>query len=124
MKNPDPFILDYEIEFLMSFFAEQKYAHVSDLQGNAFFECKPMWFAKAHHPESERKEHKVWLFKTDHTEAIQEGHPLNGFRHCYLFHDLINHTILSYQDIVDIEDIWIEVVITVQNFQSNTLIQD
>jgi hypothetical protein len=118
MQNSDPFISDYEIEFLLSFFAEQKYSHIPNLQGNTFFECKPIWFAKADRSESERKEHKDWLFKTDHTEIIHEGHPLYNFRHCYLFHDLIDHTILSYQDIVDIEDVWIEVVLTVQNFQS------
>jgi hypothetical protein len=118
MQNPDPFILDYEIEFLLSFLAEQKYSHIPDLQGNPFFECKPMWFAKADRPESERNEHKIWLFKTDHSETVIEGHPLGTFQHCYLFHDLIDHTILSFQDIVDIEDIWIEVVLTVQNFQS------
>ena len=120
MKNSNPFILDYEIEFLLNFFAEQKYSHVPDLQGNAFFACKPMLFAKADRSETDRKEHKDWLYKTDHTEIIHEGHPLYSFRHCYLFHDLIDHTILSYQDIVDIEDIWIEVVLKVQNFQSVT----
>ena len=118
MKNPNPFIMDYEIEFELSFFAERKYSHIPDLQGNPFFECKPIWFQKAEHgKESDRKEHKDWLFKTDHREGIRENHPLSGFPHCYMFHDLIDHSILCYQDIVDIEDIWMEVVLTVQNFQ-------
>jgi len=43
--------------------------------------------------------------------------PLNHFSHCYIFNDLLDHTILSYQDIIDIEDIWIDVVLRVQNFQ-------
>jgi hypothetical protein len=124
MKNPHPFILDYEIEFEMSFFAEQKYAHVPSLEGNPFFECRPMWFMKFDRGEIERREHKEWLFKTDHRENIREGHPINGFCHCYLFHDLIDHTILSYQDIVDIEDIWLEVVLTVQNYQSFSISKD
>ena len=117
MKEPDTFISDYEIEFEVCFFAEKKYSHIPDLQGNPFFECKPIWFSKADRKESECKEHKDWLFNTDHTEVIREGHPLSTFQHSYLFHDLIYHTILSYQDIADIEDIWIEVVMTVQNFQ-------
>ena len=118
MKNHDPFISDYEIQFKLSFFSEKKYSNIPDLQGNPFFECEPIWFHKAGHgKESDKNQHKDWLFKTDHTEVIHEGHPLYTFRHCYLFHDLIYHTILSYQDIVDIEDIWIEVVLRIQNFQ-------
>jgi len=118
MQNPDTFISDYELQFKLNFFSERKYSNIPDLQGNPFFECEPIWFAKADSNESDRKWHKDWLFNTDHTEVIHEGHPLYSFRHCYLFHDLIDHTILSYQDIVDIEDIWIEVVLTVQNFQT------
>ena len=117
MKDPDTFISDYEIEFEVCFFAEKKYSHIPDLQGNPFFECQPIWFSKADRKEAECKEHKDWLFNTDHTEVFQGRQQLSSFKHSYLFHDLIDHTILSYQDIADIEDIWIEVVLTVQNFQ-------
>ena len=65
--------------------------------------------------ESEIMSHKEWIFNVDHTEHIREGDPLNSFRHCWLFHDLIDHTILSYQDIADIEDMWIDVTLIVQN---------
>lgn len=117
MKKPDPFIMDYEIEFELSFFAENKYSHVPDLEGNPFFECKPIMYYKLidQKKRGESENHKDWLFKTDHRETIHEGHPLSGFSHCYLFHDLIDHTILSYQDLLDIEDIWIDVVLTIQN---------
>lgn len=118
MNNNDPFISDYEIEFKLNFFSEKKYSNIPDLQGNPIFECDPIWFYKKEMgKESEKNEHKDWLFKTDHTKSFCEGHPLNNFHHCYLFHDLIDHTILSYQDIVDIEDIWLEVVLRIQNFQ-------
>ncbi len=117
MKDPDTFISDYEIEFEVCFFAEKKYSHIPDLQGNPFFECRPIWFYKADRNEAECKEHKDWLFNTDHTEVFQGRQALSSFKHSYMFHDLIDHTILSYQDIADIEDIWIEVVLTVQNFQ-------
>jgi len=119
MRNPLSFISDYEIEFLVAFFAEQKYSHIPDLQGNPFFEWKPMRFVKCTEIEQriEREKDKAWLFKEDHRETISAFQPLSGFCHCYLFHDLIYHTILSYQDIVDIEDVWIEVILTVQNHQ-------
>jgi len=98
-------------------FAERKYAHIPDLQGNPFFDYEPIWYKKAETGKiSEIDERKDWLFKTDHKEVIWEGHPLNNMRHCYLFHDLSDHTILSFQDIVDIEDIWLEVVLRLQNF--------
>jgi hypothetical protein len=116
MHNNDPFISDYEIEFKLCFFSEKKYSRIPDLQGNPIFEHEPIWFYKTEMGK-EADEHKDWLFKTDHTELFHEGHPLNNFHHCYLFHDLIYHTILSYQDIVDIEDIWLEVVLKIQNFQ-------
>jgi len=118
MQNNDPFISDYEIGFVVSLFSEKKYSNVPDLQGNPFYQWEPVWFYKGKAgKETEKNEHKDWLFKTDHTEVIQEGHLLNNFNHCYLFHDLIYHTILSFQDIVDIEDIWLEVVLRIQNFQ-------
>ncbi len=119
MKKPDPFIMDYEIEFELSFFAENKYSHIPDLEGNPFFECKPIMFHKVKddEPKGESKNHKDWLFKTDHREIFHENHPLSGFSHCYLFHDLTLHSILSYQDLLDVEDIWIDVVLTIQNHQ-------
>lgn len=117
MQKSDSFIMDYEIEFDISFFAENKYSHIPDLEGNPFFECKPIMYPKLIDREKrgESDNHKDWLFKTDHRETFYEGHPLSGFSHCYLFHDLIDHSILSYQDLLDIEDIWIDVELTIQN---------
>ena len=118
MQNHDPFISDYEIQFNLSFFSERKYSNIPDLEGNPIYESEPIWFYKTEFgKESNKNEHKDWYFKTDHTELFSEGHPLNNFPHCYLFHDLIYHTILSYQDIVDIEEIWLEVILRIQNFQ-------
>ena len=117
MKKPDSFIMDYEIEFELSFFAEKKYSHIPELEGNPFFECKPIMYHKLidMKQKGESENHKDWLFKTDHRETFHEDHSLSGFPHCYLFHDLIDHSILSYQDLFDIEDIWIDVVLTIQN---------
>ena len=118
MQKPDTFISDYEIQFKVNLFSEKKYSTIPDLQDNPFFEYEPIWFAKANTwNESDIKWHKDWLFKMDHTE-VMEGHALYSFSYCYIFHDLIYHTILSYQDIVDIEDIWIEVIFRIQNFQA------
>ena len=118
MQNNDSFISDYEIGFDVSLFSERKYSNIPDLQGNPFFQWEPMSFYKTKtEKETDNSEHKDWLFKTDHRESIHEGNPLSGFRHSYLFHELTDHTILSLQDIVDIEDIWFEVILRIQNFQ-------
>ena len=117
MSQPNSFISDYEIQFQFQYFSEVKYSHIPSLQGNPFFEHEPIFYHKADRPKPEIEEAKDWLFNTSHTECIQEGHSLNNFSHCYIFHDLLDHTILSYQDIIDIEDIWIDVVLRVQNFQ-------
>lgn len=115
MNQPDSFIMDYEMEFELSFFADKKYSHIPDLEGNPFYEYTPIIYHKLTDKES-RDEHQMeWLFKTDHRETLREDHPLSGFSHCYLFHDLIDHSILSYQDLLDIEDIWIDVQLTIQN---------
>ena len=117
MSQPNSFISDYEIQFQFQYFSEVKYSHIPSLQGNPFFEHEPIFYHKADRPKPEIEEAKDWLFNTSHTEIIKEGHPIYNFNHCYIFHDLLDHTILSYQDIIDIEDIWIDVVLRVQNFQ-------
>lgn len=119
IDNKETFISDYEIGFTVSFFAEKKYSRIPNLQGNPFFEYDdPIWFKKAgNDTESEGIQHKNFYLKEDFRETIREGYPLNNFPHCYLFHDLTDHSILSLQDIVDIEDIWVEVGLRVQNIQ-------
>jgi hypothetical protein len=117
MRQAGSFISDYEIQFQFEYFSEVKYSLIPSLQGNPFFEHEPIFYHKADRPKPEIEQAKDWLFNTSHTEFIREGHPLNNFTHCYVFHDLIYHTILSYQDIIDIEDIWIEVQLRLQNFQ-------
>ncbi len=44
------------------------------------------------------------------------NHPLKNQHHSYLLHHLYDHTFLAWQDIVDIEEIWIEIELTIQNF--------
>jgi hypothetical protein len=58
-------------------------------------------------------EHKRFLFEFDLNEYPGA---FIGQRHCALLHDLYDHTYLSFQDIIDIEEVWIEVFVRVQNF--------
>ena len=35
--------------------------------------------------------------------------------HCYLFHQLYDHTHLAWQDIIEIDEVWMEVNVDFQN---------
>ena len=117
MQQLDTFISDYEIDFRVSLWAERKYEDIEELQGNSFFETKPSFafYKRSDTSQSEIDEHKQWLFEENHNEYPQI---FKGQHHCYLLHDLIDHTYLSWQDIVDIEEVWFEVIVIVQNFST------
>lgn len=121
------FISDYEIEFRLSLFEEKKYAHVEELQGNPFFEYEPSyWFRKKGGSDNEDiNEYKNWLFNENHNEfQHQLNHPLKDQYHCILLHDLYDHTYLSWQDIVDIEEVWFEVMVLFQNIDNSLKLSD
>ncbi len=115
MQQSGTFVCDYEIEFRLSLWAEKKYANIKELEGNPFFEYNPYvaYYKKNDERHRDVDEHKFWLFEENHNE-----HPeiFKNQNHCYLFHDLYDHTYLSWQDIVDIEEVWIEVIVIVQSF--------
>lgn len=113
MKHNDSFVKDYEIEFKISLFSENKYANNEDLQGNPFFSMKPSISYFKNDGSSSNKS-KEWLLEADHNEY---SNTLKNQKHCYWFHDLYDHTYLSWPDIVDIEEIWIEVIISVQSLE-------
>jgi hypothetical protein len=110
MNQPGSFVSDYEIEFRVKLWSEKKYENLEELHGNPFFFYEPSLLS--YHKE-DNSEHKRFLFEDDLNE-----HPgvFTNQRHCSLLHDLYDHTYLSYQDIVDIEEVWIEVLFKVQNF--------
>lgn len=59
--------------------------------------------------ESGKKKQGNWVLPgkgNTANETTQVGCSLMILHNCFLFHDLKDHSILSLQDIVDIEDIW------------------
>jgi len=120
IENKNSFISDYEIDFNLSLYAENKYKDIEDLQGNSFFEFRPTigYYKYDKDKIFENEKHKEWLLNTNHNEYENTGHPLKNQHHCWLLHELYDHTYLSWQDIVDIEEVWFEVILTVQNFES------
>ncbi len=116
MKIEDSFITDYEICFSVSLLAEQKYSHFESMEGNSFFQFHPCLFNFLKNGHDSRN-HFNWTFNTNHNEfSCFESHPLKHQVHCALMHDLCDHTHLAWQDIVDIEDIWIDIEVKIQNF--------
>jgi hypothetical protein len=112
------FISDYEIEFRLSLFSKEKYSGIEDLDGNSFFTYEPLLlsFCKrdGNCTQQDIDDYKDSLKSTNYND-FPVGHPLHYQHHHLLLHDLEDHTILAWQDIIDIDQIWIEVIINVQN---------
>ncbi len=55
-------------------------------------------------------------FYNDNWNELHPPHPLAHLFFCYTMHCLIFHSQLSWQDIVDIDDVWIELKVDYQFF--------
>jgi hypothetical protein len=112
------FISDYEIEFRLSLFSKEKYSGIEDLEGNPFFTYKPslLFFYKKNGNSTQKDidDYKNRIKSTNYND-YPIGHPLHNQHHNIILHDLEDHTILAWQDIIDIEEIWFEVIVNVQN---------
>jgi hypothetical protein len=45
-----------------------------------------------------------------------DGHPLQGEHHCFLFHQLYDHTELDWDDLPRIDSIWVDIKVIHQHF--------
>lgn len=116
MQSENSFISDYEIDFEVLLFAEKKFTALEEMEGNPFFSFNPglFHFTKKEHFDEELFS---WLMHENHNEYQHwDNHPLKNQFHCAIFHDLYDHTYLAWQDIMDIEELWIEVIVRIQNF--------
>jgi hypothetical protein len=124
MELHDHFIIDYEIEFRLSLFSKGKYSEIEDLDGNPFFNYEPLLlcFHKRNEncTQQDIDDYKDSLKSTNYNDH-PIGHPLHSQHHHLLLHDLEDHTILAWQDINDIDEIWFEVVLNVQNISDVNL---
>lgn len=117
MLKTNTFINDYEISFNVELFADNKFQHIEEMIGNPFYQFKPfMGFFKKQKSNNNTSEAE-WLLN-ENLNMFQRiaNHPLKNQHHSYLLHHLYDHTFLAWQDIVDIEEIWIEIELTIQNF--------
>jgi hypothetical protein len=129
------FRTDFELEYELKLWSPTKLAHLEELEGNPFYTFRTILpnFKKYTNSETNPYEWEIddeseslnWVINDNHNEfECNNGHPLSQQHHCWLFHELYHHTYLSLQDIVDIEEIWMEVVTRHQHISVSPIIKN
>lgn len=98
---------DFEIEIALECWNKNYYEKFdSDLEGNPFFEisCDFMDF-----------QDDILYKKLDFYE-FEANLPIQRTEHCYTFHHLYDHTFLTFFDLCNIDEIWMELKVIYQNF--------
>lgn len=111
-KIKDSEELDFEIEYKVSLFSEEKYGHIEEMQGNSFFDTKTN-ISPCLDDSDDKFNH--WFFNENHN--LHHIDAIKHQNHCMLMHELTEHFHLAWQDIIDIEEVWYEVQITIQDIK-------
>jgi len=94
--------------------------HLSFFSNNTA--CNKRHNVEAGDPFSEEKgfllfgEQTEDMFYSDNWNELQKGHPLADELFCYSMHCLVFHGSLSWQDILDTDDVWFELKVDYQFF--------
>jgi hypothetical protein len=106
---------DYEIHIELLFFANKLLKGDPELVGHAIYEGGTILiFFKSTMGISERRDHMEREEYRYDCSDLPEGHPLNRFKHCKVFHWLYSYTHLSWQDILCIDEVWHEIHVKYQ----------
>ena len=100
-------IYDFEIEITLECWNKNYYENFdSDLEGNPFYEisCNFMNF-----------QNDIMYKKLDFYE-FEANLPIQKVEHCYTFHHLYDHTVLTFFDLCNIDEIWMELKVIYQNY--------
>jgi hypothetical protein len=120
----DPFVSDYEIDFSIDIYASDKYSHIPEMEGIPIYSGHPtMGFTKHDFEHSKSNPGNIneggslqWFLEENHNEfRFRSEHPLKHQHHCWLLHELYDHTYLAWVDILDMEEIWVDVGVVTQN---------
>jgi hypothetical protein len=98
---------DFELEITLECWNKNYYKNFdSDLEGNPFYEisCDFMNF-----------QDDIIYKKLDFYE-FKANLPIQKTEHCYTFHHLYDHTILTFFDLCNIDEIWMELKVIQQNY--------
>ena len=95
---------EYELECTMMLWNSKLDILDPEFEGNPFHESSLIHFGNTDNDVDE-------VFFTDNWNefAHSPDHPLSKEFHCYTFHHIYDHTVLSWSDIVEIDQVWIEI---------------
>lgn len=106
-EKKDSIITSYYIDYTINLYSHKKYEHIPQMNGKPFFSFDEIFIK-----EIRTKERYCPYAKTIEPEFTAFhilNHPLQGIYHNDIIHDLFSHHyILSYSDIIDIEEFCIE----------------
>jgi hypothetical protein len=103
IADPADWLEDFEIECTLSFKLREEDPDHDPNDDNIVAELREM---VKYRPLDDGENWNVF--------ATQEGHPMAGQRHCWLFHCLYDHEGLSWRDLLRIGGVWIDLAVILQ----------
>jgi len=112
MENNKSCISDYTIDFEVHLYSPKKYSHIDEMESCPFFYFESYCLGFG---EDITKSNEAFdLVLPPEFTSNTLNHPLQGIEHNYLIHELFDHTILTYSDILETEQVWIEAKLCMQ----------
>jgi hypothetical protein len=101
---------DYEVEIIIECWNNNYYRKLNEaFYGNPFFRSTTL--------STFHKNQDIMFYEDNWNEfQFMDGHPLKDQFHCYTFHHLYDHTVLTWFDILNIDSVWIELRVWNQFF--------
>lgn len=116
LAKGDKFLKDYEIEVEISYYMDCDHPeYYEDANAEIMMSQKSYEYAKGI-TETEVSKKDYWGIgdRKDHNDAPRD-YPLSVFRHCYLFHELLDHYPVPLKHFSRIGDIWTDIRVDYQN---------
>lgn len=100
---------EYKMEIQLECWNKNYYVQFdSDLEGNPFFRTSYDFMPFQ----------KNIIYKEQDFYELSAAPLLPKSKHCYSFHHLYDHTYLTFYDLCHIDEVWMELKVTYQNFAS------
>lgn len=103
ISDPSDWIDDCEIECVVSFIIKDDDPEANVDSDNILAELRELFFCK------EDIEKNQIADGQNHNEFQNWNHPMKDEHHCWLYHSLYDHAHLSWNDILRIGSIWIDI---------------
>lgn len=104
-ENPGDWMQDFNLDYVITFYLREDDPDFDENDDNVLWQIETIYF------EDEAPSRKLGNTEIDH----KEDHPwFEGEIHCYLYHELYDHTPLDWRDLLRIGDIWVDLKIEEQ----------